>query len=248
MTAAALVSLRGVEKVRTGEPGFRLSVGSFDLGAGEVVACVGPSGSGKSTLIDLLALALKPDEGERFVLAHPSGQAIDVLAAWRARDRAALARWRGRHVGYVAQTGGLLPFLTVGGNIGLTQKLAGRRDAEWAAHLADRLGLSSHLRRWPERLSVGQRQRVAIARALASRPALVLADEPTASLDPANAEIVMDLFLHLVADSGAALVLVTHDAELARAFGLPLIEAEVHGEASPPTTLFGTVPATEPAE
>ena len=219
------MALRGVVKHRPGAPGFRLQIGRFDIRPGDRLAIVGPSGSGKSTLIDLLALALAPDAGTSFWVADrpdpmaPAAPRRDVLAAWRSDDRATLAHLRGRLFGYVVQTGGLLPFLPVRANIVLSQRLSGRGDADWAAELAHRLGIADLLDRMPARLSVGQRQRVAVARALAHRPAILLADEPTASLDPVNAERVMDALCGLVAQAGAALVLATHDSALAGRYG-----------------------------
>jgi len=218
-----LVLLEGVAKERRGaDRSFRLEVPALALYPGEAVALVGPSGCGKSTLIDLLALALSPDAADRFLLRPEGGAAwLDVAAAWRDAQRG-LAEARARTCGYVLQTGGLLPFLDVAGNIALPAQILGRPEPERVETLAERLGIAALLAERPQRLSVGQRQRVAIARALVHRPPLVLADEPTAALDPANAEIVMRLLLELVVQEGATLVLATHDRALAEAFGLPL--------------------------
>lgn len=227
-----LMVLKGVEKARPGSPGFRLVVERLEIRPGDRLAVVGPSGSGKSTLIDMLALALAPDRVDRFWVADAPPDGVgppdrrDVKRAWDAGARSDLARLRGRLFGYVVQTGGLLPFLTVASNIALSQQVAGRHDADWIAELARRLGISDLMGRLPAQLSVGQRQRVAVARALAHRPPILLADEPTASLDPVNAERVMTALTALVADSGAALVLVTHDAALAGHYDLTLHRIE----------------------
>jgi putative ABC transport system ATP-binding protein len=220
---APLVLLEGVAKLRPGrDRSFRLEVPRLSLRPGQALALVGPSGCGKSTLIDLLALALAPDAAERFQLRPGGGERwFDVGAAWRAR-RSKLAPVRAETCGYILQTGGLLPFLDVAGNIALPAEIAGRAAREAVQALAERLGIAPLLHEQPQRLSVGQRQRVAIARALAHAPPLVLADEPTAALDPANAETVMRLLLETVAQQGAALVLATHDRALAERFGLPL--------------------------
>jgi putative ABC transport system ATP-binding protein len=220
---APLVLLEGVTKLRPGrDRSFRLEVPRLSLQPGQALALVGPSGCGKSTLIDLLALALAPDATGRFLL-RPGGAAhwLDVGAAWRGR-RPLLAQARAATCGYILQNGGLLPFLDVADNIALPAEIAGRASHDRVQALAERLGIAPLLREWPERLSVGQRQRVAIARALAHAPPLVLADEPTAALDPANADTVMRLLLEAVAQQGAALVLATHDLALAERFGLPL--------------------------
>lgn len=223
MAARPLLSLTAVAKRRGGKDRrFELRVPRLELRRGEAVALMGPSGCGKSTLIDLLALALAPDLAGDFTLALPDEPPLDVFAAWREGRLESLAKARAGGFGYVLQTGGLLPFLSVAGNIALPLAIQGRRDAARIESLAERLGIGSLLSARPERLSVGQRQRVAIARALAAGPPLLLADEPTASLDPVNAEAVMRLLLEATAEAGAALVLATHDATLARAFCLPL--------------------------
>jgi putative ABC transport system ATP-binding protein len=251
----ALAALRRVAKRRQGaDRAFELHVQSLGLLPGRTLALVGPSGCGKSTLIDMLALALEPDDAETFVLAGEDGSAVDVLGLWRSRRLDRLARLRAMRFGYVLQTGGLLPFLSVADNIALPQRLVGRPDRARVRDLADRLGIAEALGDRPGRLSVGQRQRVAIARALAHRPPIVLADEPTASLDPINAAAVFGLFLDLVAEEGATLVVATHDHELVAAHAIPIIEAAVSREGTTSVTLFddgGDVPlptAAEPKE
>ena len=220
---APLVLIEGVAKLRRGaDRSFRLEVPSLVLRPGDSLALVGPSGCGKSTLIDLLALALSPDRASRFLLRADGGEHwLDVAKAWHGHQHR-LAEVRGLTCGYVLQTGGLLPFLDVGGNIGLAAEIAERPKRERVRALAERLGIAELLGEMPHRLSVGQRQRVAIARALVHSPPLVLADEPTAALDPANAETVMHLLCELVVQEGATLVLATHDRSLAERFGLPL--------------------------
>jgi len=223
MTPAPLLELRRVVKRRGGrDRRFELSVPALSLAAGQVLALTGPSGCGKSTLIDLLALALAPDAAERFALRLEGGDGFDVLAAWQDGRHEALARARAAGFGYVLQTGGLLGFLSVRQNIALPAAILGARVGDRVEDLALRLGIAPLLDERPERLSVGQRQRVAIARAIAARPPVVLADEPTAALDPGNAETVMRLLLELAAQEGVGLVLATHDRAMAAAFGLPL--------------------------
>jgi putative ABC transport system ATP-binding protein len=131
------------------------------------------------------------------------------------RGETGLARWRRTGIGLVFQQYNLIGSLDVSANLRFQARLAGRDDAAWAAHLTDRLGLSPVLSRYPEQLSGGQQQRVAIGRALAGRPALVLADEPTGSLDEASSDAVLDLLLELVHDAGSSLLMVTHSARLA---------------------------------
>jgi putative ABC transport system ATP-binding protein len=196
---------------------FELLVEELDVLPGEVIAVTGPSGSGKSTLLDMLALALRPDGAEKFTFGPPpSGH--DVMALWERRDQDALARLRASYCGYVLQTGGLLPFLSVFDNIALTQRVAGRTDHALVKALAIRLGIADQLRKRPGQLSVSQRQRVAIARALAHRPTVVLADEPTASVHPALGAEISALLVEETRRTGAALVVATHDPELVAAF------------------------------
>ncbi|PWC40177.1 ABC transporter ATP-binding protein [Azospirillum sp. TSO22-1] len=224
----AILHLEDVTRQRGRGPGsFRVEVPRLSVAAGECVAITGPSGSGKSTLLDLLGLVGAPESAGRFALRLTAGEAVDVAALW-ARDRSdALAELRGRGVGYVLQTGGLLPFLTVRDNIALSCRLTGKAAGERVAALARVLGLERHLTRKPRDLSIGERQRVAIARALAHGPALVVADEPTASLDPANAERVMALFLHLARTLGVAVVVASHDWELLGRHGVRRIDASL---------------------
>lgn len=216
--AAPLLELEGVEKVhRSGGEAFRLLVPELRIAAGERIVLLGPSGSGKSTLLDLLALLSPPDAAVRFTLnAH--GRAHDVAAAWR-RSANLPAALRARHIGYVLQTGGLVPYLSVGENIILSRRLLGLAVPGPLATLAEAVGIGDLLDRLPAEISVGQRQRAALARALAHRPALLLADEPTAALDPQSADRVLKVLLAASEALGAAMVLVTHDTAIARASG-----------------------------
>ncbi len=221
---SALLSLRDVRKSYRGDAApFALEVPAFDLAEGEALALAGPSGSGKSTLLMMLALAAPPDAAARFVFA---GQ--DIARHWAAGRRDALAELRARRIGVVPQTGGLLPFLSVEGNIALTQRIAGVPDAARVRALAEELGIRAQLPKRPAALSVGQRQRVAIARALAHRPALVLADEPTASVHPALADAVLSLLKRECAAAGAALLVATHDPDRAAALGYPVLACTTH--------------------
>ena len=178
---------------------------SLTLEAGESLALTGESGSGKSTLLHLIGGLDRADAG-RIVL---DGQDIASL------DDAGRAALRRGTVGVVFQQFNLIPSLKIADNIAFQARLAGRHDAAWCATLADRMGLTDHLRKYPEQLSGGQQQRVAIARTLAPRPKLVLADEPTGNLDETTAATVMDLMLELVAETGAGLLMVTHSQVLA---------------------------------
>ncbi|MGU9857908.1 ABC transporter ATP-binding protein [Pseudomonas sp. LF245] len=211
-----MLDLSAVHKSRgVGSQRYSLVIPALHLRAGEQVAIVGPSGCGKSTLLDVLALVLAPDQVGRFAFHQQ-----DIAGLWRADQQSALAALRSRHLGYVLQTGGLLGFLDVRGNIALSRKLLGLPDDGSVARLAEQLEISDQLAKKPAALSVGQRQRVSCARALAHAPQLLLADEPTASLDPLNAERVMHALLAQAREHRAACVIATHDEPLARASGL----------------------------
>ncbi|AZF13403.1 ABC transporter, ATP-binding protein [Pseudomonas sp. R2-37-08W] len=211
-----MLSLNAVHKSRgVGSQRYSLVIPALQLRAGEQLAIVGPSGCGKSTLLDMLALVLAPDRIGQFEFNQ-----FDIGGLWRADSQTTLAQMRSRHLGYVLQTGGLLGFLDVRGNIALSRQLLGLKDDGSVARLAEQLEISDQLDKRPAALSVGQRQRVSCARALAHTPQLVLADEPTASLDPLNAERVMQALLAQAREHRAACVIATHDEPLARASGL----------------------------
>ncbi len=200
----------------SGEEGFVLRIDRFSLRRGGTVAVVGPSGSGKSTLLDTLALLRRPAEGPCRFTVREDNRAIELAALLRRWDASALALWRQRLFGYVLQQGALLPFVPVRHNILLAA--GGERRPDAAARLKDLAGvleIRELLDRYPGQLSVGQRQRVAIARALYPAPPIVLADEPTAALDRVNAARVADLLVDSARRSGAALVVATHDPQLA---------------------------------
>ena len=222
-----MIRLDGVRKTRgQGAQRYSLEIDRLHLAAGERVALVGPSGCGKSTLLDLLALVLAPDAAQGFALGGE-----DVAGLWRARQLDRLASWRSRHLGYVLQAGGLLGFLDVRGNIRLPRQLLGLGDDGSVERLAQALDVHDQLGKKPAALSLGQRQRVSCARALAHGPTLLLADEPTASLDPVNAERVIQLLLREAETRQVTCVVATHDETLARQAGLTVLRMACRREA-----------------
>jgi putative ABC transport system ATP-binding protein len=222
---------------------FELLVPSLSIGRGEKLAVVGPSGCGKSTLLDCLSMIVRPESVAAFRFragGEPSSE-VDVASLLWNDDGAGLAELRKRWIGYVLQTGGLLPYLSVRRNIEINRKLLGLPDDGTVEAVAERLGIARHLRKLPSALSVGERQRTAIARALAHHPAAIIADEPTAALDPRNAEIVMNAFVELAERFGVTLVVASHDVDRVRSFGLRLVEPSVasNGEGVVRSTLVG---------
>lgn len=174
-----------------------------EIRAGEIVILTGPSGSGKTTLLTLMGALRSAQQGSVKVLGHELN---------RARDRT-LVRVR-RQIGYIFQSHNLLESLTIGQNVQMGLKLdpgGGSNARQRIAHVLDRVGLGEHIHKHPGQLSGGQKQRAGIARALVNRPRIILADEPTASLDKQSGRDVVELIQELAREDGAAVVLVTHD-------------------------------------
>lgn len=178
---------------------------SLTLAAGSSLALMGESGSGKSTLLHLIAALDTADSG-RICFRE---QEISAM------NESARADYRRCHLGLVFQQFNLIPSLRVRDNLAFQARIAGRLDPQWQQTLIQHLGLSALLDRYPEQLSGGQQQRVAIGRALAGKPDLVLADEPTGSLDEQSGDQVMALFLDLIQETRCSLLMVTHSARLA---------------------------------
>jgi len=180
---------------------------SLDIAAGESVGLVGPSGSGKTTLMMVLGGLEKPNSGR----VRVAGVDLTTLG------EDALARFRRDTIGIVFQSFHLVPTMSALENVAIPLELARRRDAFEAARAGlDAVGLSGRVLHYPSQLSGGEQQRVAIARAFAASPRLLLADEPTGNLDGATGRAVMDVMFGLSAERGTALLLITHDHDLAR--------------------------------
>ena len=182
---------------------------SFQVRTGEFIALVGPSGSGKTTLLSMLAALLTPSKGEIFIDGHELSKMSDS-------DRVKLRRAR---IGFTFQSNNLIPYLTARENVEFMLRLNDRLDKVGrirTEELLARLGLEGRLRSLPAQMSGGQQQRVAIARALIHNPALVLADEPTASLDTERAIQVVRTFAALVHENDRAGIIVTHDLRMCK--------------------------------
>ena len=180
---------------------------SFQVKAGEFVALVGPSGSGKTTMLSILAALLTPTSGQVLI----DGQ---DLAQMNEKRRVKLRREK---IGFTFQSNNLIPYLTARENVEFMLRLNNKRDRAGrlrSDELLARLGLADRLHNLPAQMSGGQQQRVAIARALIHNPAVVLADEPTASLDTERAYQVVETFAHLIHENDRAGIMVTHDLRM----------------------------------
>lgn len=192
-----------------GEPLPILDLPHFEVAEGEQVLLMGKSGSGKTTLLHIIAGITLPDSGS----VEIGGQDILQLRE-AARDR-----FRAQHLGYVFQTFNLLPGFSALENVLLAMAFTGRAvDEQRAKHLLGRVGLGHRLTHKPAQLSVGEQQRVAVARSLVNKPALLLADEPTASVDARHQQQIIDLLRDTCREENVSLVLVTHSGQVAEQF------------------------------
>ena len=190
-----------------GAPIYAVDKVSFSVKNGEFVALVGPSGSGKTTMLSMLAALLSPSDGQILI----GGQDLSTM---NEKKRVVLRREK---IGFTFQSNNLIPFLSAQENVELMLRLNGRLghgERIRAAELLSRLGLAERLHNLPAQMSGGQQQRVAIARALIHNPTLVLADEPTASLDTERAYQVVQTFAALIHENNRAGIMVTHDLRM----------------------------------
>lgn len=181
---------------------------NLSIGDGEFVSIVGPSGAGKTTLLQIIGSLERPDSG---IVAY-DGE--DIVAMKEERR----ARFRNRNIGFVFQFHQLLPEFTINENVAMPAMIGGRSRRESMARAAEiltRMGLADRLDHRPSQLSGGERQRAAVARALINDPRVILADEPSGSLDSQNRRELYDLFFKLRQDTGMTFVIVTHDESLA---------------------------------
>ena len=185
-----------------------LSIDQFQMKAGEQLALGGPSGAGKSTLLNCIAGIASIDKGD----IHINGKSLGNL------DEAGKDRFRAKNIGYIFQNFNLLPALTALENVCLPMMIAGKPDPKRAQALLVETGLEKRMNYLPGKLSVGERQRVAVARALANLPPLILADEPTASLDPDQAARICQMIQSACHQHHAALLWVTHAPTMAARF------------------------------
>jgi len=207
-----LVEIRNLAKsyTRGGQAVPVLSDITLDIEAGDFIALMGPSGSGKTTLLNLIAGIDKPDSGSLRVAG------VDIAAL----SESELADWRAAHVGFVFQFYNLMPVLTAYENVELPLMLAPLSRAERRARVElvmSVVGLADRMKHYPNELSGGQQQRVAIARAVVADPTIIVADEPTGDLDRVSAADILAMLQRLNRELGKTIIMVTHDANAARA-------------------------------
>jgi putative ABC transport system ATP-binding protein len=227
-----IIQIRDLVKVYSTAAGdfTALSHINTDVKEGEFLGVIGKSGAGKSTLLNMINGVDHLTNGK--VIVHTGDR--DVSVHELSEDQ--LALWRGQTMGIVYQSFQLLPMLTLVDNITLPIDLSGhykpREARERAMELLQLVELEEHATKLPAYISGGEQQRVAIARALANDPPILVADEPTGSLDSITADHVLDVFEHLVADRGKTIVMVTHDNGLSTRFSryVQLVDGEIAGE------------------
>jgi len=218
-----LIELRNVSKTYSTAAGDFVALKdiSLNVNTGEFIGIVGKSGAGKSTLLNMINGVDQLTSGE--VLVQTDGKSISIHDL--SEDQ--LAYWRGKNMGVVYQSFQLLPMLTLVENITLPMDLADnykpRESKERAMQLLELVELEEHANKLPAFISGGQQQRVAIARALANDPPILVADEPTGSLDSLTADHIFDVFEHLVSDQNKTIIMVTHDSGLASRFSRSLM-------------------------
>ena len=215
MTARLVLNVKGLTKrLRSSSHRFDLHVPDISFLKGRFYGLVGKSGSGKSTLLDILAMVAMPTTVETFEVSGER-ETVDLLEAIKRKDDLLISRVRLEFFGYVLQSGGLFEFLTVRQNLELPKRMAGMSvslgDTEALASIFE---MSDHIDKYPSELSGGQRQRVSILRALSLSPPIVLADEPTASVDEMMADVIVEELKMLAKSRGSAVLMVSHDLDL----------------------------------
>jgi putative ABC transport system ATP-binding protein len=225
---STIIELREVNKIYSTAAGDFVALRNVNLkvNAGEFLGIVGKSGAGKSTLLNMINGVDELTSGEVFVAERTDGKDLSV----HDMSEDARALWRGKNMGVVYQSFQLLPMLTLVENIMLPMDFSNnfhpRKSRDRALELLQLVELEEHANKLPAFISGGQQQRVAIARALANDPQILVADEPTGSLDSITADHIFDVFEHLVRDQGKTIIMVTHDMGLASRFSRSLTLAD----------------------
>ena len=206
---------------------FKISLPHLRLNAGEIWGLKGNSGCGKSTLLEIIGLILKPAQLGEYKLCV-DGQWQEISELVRQQQQKSLAQLRAQHFGFMLQSGGLLPFLTVQDNIQLSSQLIERTlDQQWLDYLIGKLKVGHLLQNYPKQLSIGERQRISFIRSIAHQPNILLADEPTASLDPENSLDLFKLITQLVSENKMSALVVSHDWELLANHDVQMLTAHI---------------------
>jgi putative ABC transport system ATP-binding protein len=225
---STIIELREVNKTYSTAAGDFVALKDVNLkvDAGEFLGIIGKSGAGKSTLLNMINGVDQLTSGEVFVAERTDGKKLSV----HEMSEDARALWRGQNMGVVYQSFQLLPMLTLVENITLPMDFSdnfhSRRSRDRAMELLELVELEEHAHKLPAFISGGQQQRVAIARALANDPQILVADEPTGSLDSITADHIFDVFEHLVSDQGKTIIMVTHEMGLVNRFSRSLTIAD----------------------
>ena len=223
---STIIELREVNKTYSTAAGDFVALKNVNLkvNAGEFLGVIGKSGAGKSTLLNMINGVDQLTSGEVFV--NTDGQSLSV----HQMSEDGRAFWRGRNMGVIYQSFQLLPMLTLVDNVMLPMDFSDnfnpRKSRERAMELLELVELEEHANKLPAFISGGQQQRVAIARALANDPQILVADEPTGSLDTITADHIFDVFEHLVSDQGKTIIMVTHEMGLVNRFSRSLVIAD----------------------
>ena len=212
---------------------FLIKLPSFSLKNKEIIALSGSSGCGKSSILEVIGLVLKPQKLEQFTISYNNDN-LDLADLIFKDKQKILARLRAEYFGFMMQTGGLLSFLNVLENIKLSSKILNKKlNQEWIDYLIDSLNISVNLlKKYPKQLSIGERQRISFIRALSHKPKVLLADEPTAALDPNNASALLNIVQKVVLENDISTIIISHDWQMIEERKIKKFKAEVFKNSS----------------
>ena len=207
---------------------FLIKLPSFSLKEREIVALSGASGCGKSTILEVIGLVLKPQKLDTFKIKYQK-QDLDLSELIFEDKQKILSKLRAEYFGFMMQTGGLLSFLNIIQNIKLSSKIIGKKiDKDWIEYLIANLNISETLlKKYPHQLSIGERQRISFIRSLSHQPKILLADEPTAALDPNNADALLNIVQKVVKENDISTIIISHDWQMIKDRELKQYKAQV---------------------
>lgn len=212
---------------QTGTAKFQVCLPSLSLPEGNIMVIQGDSGCGKSTILEMIGLILQPDHINGYQISI-ADQQIDIAQLIKQNNQPKLAQFRARYLGFIPQTGGLLPFLSIKDNLSLPLQLLGKKaDKLRLQQLAEQLDIAHLLLKYPKQLSIGERQRASFIRAIMHKPLLLLADEPTSALDPYNADRLFKQIIEQAQLDNIATLIVTHEQRLAKQENLAVLAPQL---------------------